>query len=119
MVEDNQPWNQDRFGNHIPSDTRYDKMRDTSNFDAIENETLEGYVDRIYNWIKNQEQINTTAHIYGRKMWYTHKNPTTCWICDDITIQWKLFEVLQNISKMLPPDTKYDGRLFKSPQDSA
>ncbi len=110
-------WTKDRFGQGIPSGIRYDKMRDTHNFDPIENESLYNYTERLYQWIKNLEDINLNAHVFGRKTWFTHRDPTSCWLCDTITIHWKLHETLRNIQSTLPNDGK--DHIFKlSPQNT-
>lgn len=105
MVE-NHDWTQDKFGQGIPSGINYDKMRDTNNFNPIENESLHSYTERLYSWIKNIEEVNLNAHVHGRKVWFTHRNPTSCWLCDTITIHWKLHETLIHIRETLPNSGK-------------
>ncbi len=106
MSDEPVDWTKDKFGQGIPSGIRYDKMRDNNNFDPIQQETLYNYTERLYKWIKNIEEINLNAHIFGRKTWYTHRDPTACWLCDTITIHWKLHETLRNIQSTLPNDGK-------------
>ncbi len=99
-------WTKDRFGQGIPEGIQYDKMRDNNNFKPIINESLHSYTERLYQWIKTYEDINLTAHVHGRKVWFTHRNPTNCWLCDYITISWILHETLRNIQETLPNDGK-------------
>lgn len=81
-------WNRDRYGNHVESVERFFKRRlDTmANLSPIDGETYRGWIERQHKTVKNWEDVNVGAHIYGRKMWHTHKNPSGCWICDGITI---------------------------------
>ena len=112
--DDDEDWSVDRFGNHkAAGDTRYFQPRTSEKFNPIDNETVTGYIRRLLRLIKEQEDINTSAHIYGRKMWFTHKTPSECWICNEINIMWIQQEVMQRIANILPhPDNtvfKYDA----------
>ncbi len=40
-------------------------------------ETLDGYLSRISEHISKLEWQSE-----GHRMWYTHKNPYSCWICE-------------------------------------
>lgn len=84
-------WSQDRFGRPMEGTPRYGELRGSDKFAPVENETLIGYVLRMEKMIKNQEEVNTTAHIYGRKTWFTHRTPSECWICEDVNAMWQLY----------------------------
>ncbi len=47
----------------------------------LQNETLSQYVQRMTVTVKELTTISD-AHIYGRKVWWTHSSPSPCWICD-------------------------------------
>lgn len=92
-------WNKDKFGVNVEETNRYFKRRESAKYQPIEGETVAGYTRRLTTQIIPQlEETNTTAHIYGRKMWFTHKTPSECWICEEINVMWYMVEILS----MLP-----------------
>ncbi len=95
-------WNMDKFGVAQPSGQQYLGKRESEAFTPIENELLSGYCRRLLALIQKQETVNTQAHIYGRKTWFTHKTPSTCWLCDDINVMWMMYEVL-NLTALANP----------------
>ncbi len=96
-------WSLDKFGQAQPPGSLYaNQLRKNDIVKPIENETVAGFTTRIMNMIQKQEEINTQAHIYGRKTWFTHRTPSTCWLCDDINYMWQLFESLVAICESLP-----------------
>ncbi len=50
--------------------------------------------------IQKLENTNMDAHTgrAGKKMWFTHKTPSECWICNEINIMWFLYESLNLVS---------------------
>lgn len=97
MVIETPDWNKDKFGTTIEGTTNYFRRRDSSKFNPIVGETLAGYNRRLANLIKEQEEINTSAHIYGRKTWFTHRTPSECWICNEINMMWTVSDVLSTV----------------------
>lgn len=88
-------WNQDKFGAPIESTQRYFKRRESGKYQPIEGETVAGYCRRLStNIIPQLEETNTSAHIYGRKMWFTHRTPSECWICEELNVMWYMYEIL-------------------------
>lgn len=112
-------WSRDRYGNHVESTQRYYQYRKDNllDFQPIDGEAADGYTRRIANMLQKWENINTEAHIYGRKMWHTHKNPSGCWLCDGITILWMLYETYNMVCQSLPDNGRFhtfqhkDGKL--------
>lgn len=99
-------WQRDRYSDRPESQNRYYQVRHSNNFDPVEHERIDTYLQRFAKFIKEYESINIESHIYGRKIWYTHKNPSGCWMCDSITILWLLFDHLDNMSKTLVTQKK-------------
>jgi hypothetical protein len=92
---DTPDWNKDKFGTDIEGTNRYFKRRESKKYQPIEGETVAGYVRRLTtNIIPQLEETNTGAHIYGRKMWFTHRTPSECWICEELNVLWYMVEVL-------------------------
>lgn len=112
-------WNLDKFGANIEerNQNRFFKRRESAKYQPIENETIAGYTRRLTTQIIPQlEETNTSAHIYGRKMWFTHKTPSECWICEEINVMWYMVEILS----MLPFAENYQfvrekGKLIIKP----
>lgn len=106
-------WNQDKFGAYQEEGNRFYKHRIDGLIDLqpIDNEIVEGYTRRIANKIKTIEDTAMEAHVYGRKMWYTHKQPR-CFICDLIATSWLLYEQYNMICQALPD--KGTKHIFKN-----
>ncbi len=49
----------------------------TRDFNRIESEGLDEYLTRMADSITGLEALSDT-----HKIWFTHKNPYGCWICD-------------------------------------
>ncbi len=112
LKEDNreQDWSKDKFGNHQGANlSRFSEIRTSDKFKPIERESLNGYVKRLQKLCAEQENTNLGAHVYGRKMWFTHKTPSECWICNDINIMWQLIDTLDAMDTYLQ---EQDDHLF-------
>lgn len=91
-------WNKDKFGTPMEGTDRYFKRRESGNYQPIDGETLSGYSRRLSNQILPKlEETNTSAHIYGRKTWFTHRTPSECWICEELNVMWYMQEILHMI----------------------
>jgi hypothetical protein len=109
LVIETPNWNKDKFGEPVETGTDYFKKRETTKFTPIVGETLGGYCRRMQSAIYEQEKINITAHTGGRKVWFTHRTPSECWICNDINAMWFLFETMNmmpNKEKLVFQDDK-------------
>ncbi len=58
-------------------------MHDKRNPSIIrgDGETLESYLSRLQEYLSR-----ITWQSEGHRMWYTHKNPSGCWICELLQI---------------------------------
>ncbi len=58
-------------------------IRDQRNFDIIrgDGELIGSYYKRLDEYISKLEWQSD-----GHRMWYTHKNPYSCWICELLQI---------------------------------
>ena len=118
MVIEKTNWNLDKFGHPIEGSKNYMRHRkeDLGQFNPIEGESLDTYQRRIMNKIKQWEEINLEAHVYnGRKMWYTHKNPSGCWICDGINYLWILQETINQVANLYENPPIFDGKSWQLP----
>ncbi len=59
-------------------------------------ETRESYLGRLDEYISKLEWQSD-----GHRMWYTHKNPYGCWICE-------LLQVIRGLRELDPVDTGED-----------
>jgi hypothetical protein len=95
MVIETPNWNEDKFGSHIESTNRYFRRRESQKYAPVEGETLANYYTRLStNIIPSLEETNTGSHIYGRKMWFTHRTPSECWICEELNVLWFMVDIL-------------------------
>lgn len=110
-------WNQDKFGAYQEEGNRFYKHRVDGLLDLkpIDNEIIEGYTRRIANKLKQLEDVAMEAHVYGRKMWYTHKQPR-CFICDLISSVWLLYEQYNMICQALPENGRQ--HIFRAKGDN-
>lgn len=98
MAYETPDWNKDKFGTPMEGTKRYYQRRNSGKYQPIEGETVGGYARRLQNQIiPTLEETNTTAHIYGRKTWFTHRTPSECWICEELNVMWYMVEILQMI----------------------
>jgi len=73
------------------------KMRSNKDFNKIESEGLDEYLTRMVDQITSLENLSDTHTI-----WFTHKNPYGCWICDLIQLCRQLiYEVNKEEEKFL------------------
>jgi len=71
-----------------------------------EGETLSSYYARAKIYVKMCEKKNIQTHINGPKgAWYTHRNPSGCFACEDLNLLNTLLRTLQLIAEKYP-DTK-------------
>ncbi len=110
-------WNVDKFGEKQGS-TFYnrDKRENNNAYTPIEGETLSGYCRRMATLIQKLEEINLNAHTgrAGTKMWFTHRTPSACWICDQLNVMWFLYETMTLMSNTHPNliFTNKEGKLL-------
>jgi hypothetical protein len=105
LVIETPDWNKDKFGANITEGIQYSGERRTNALEItpIPGETLAGYNRRILAIIQKYETINLDAHSgrAGKKMWFTHRTPSSCWICNEINIMWMLSDVLDTVASSI------------------
>ena len=105
LVIETPNWNRDKFGAEQPAGIQYsgEKRVNALELTPIPGETLAGYNRRILNIIQKYENINLDAHSgrAGRKMWFTHRTPSECWICQQNNINWMISDVLDLVSNVI------------------
>ncbi len=79
------------------------KMRTNRDFNRIESEGLDEYLTRMVDQITSLENLSDTHTI-----WFTHKNPYGCWICDIFQLcRQILFEIQKEeeafLNRLSPP----------------
>lgn len=102
MVIETPNWNRDKFGETQPAGRISSEIRaNISEMTPIIGETLGGYNRRIASIIKRYEDISADAHTgrAGRKMWFTHRTPSECWICQQINVNWMVSDVLDIVNR--------------------
>lgn len=71
--------------------------RKTRDFNRIDNEGLDEYLTRMADSITGLEALSDT-----HKIWFTHKNPYGCWICDTFELTRQIiFEVQKEEQEFL------------------
>lgn len=97
-------WNIDNFNKKLEESTGYNfnKQRQSSTFIPYEHETLGTYIIRLERASEELNEISNQAHIYGKRMWYTHKTPSQCWICEHNNIVSYAIELFQQILDLQP-----------------
>ena len=74
-------WNIDNFNKKLEETSNYINLpRQSHSFIPVEKETVDNYMNRLSKVVEELNQISNNAHIYGKRMWYTHKTPSQCWI---------------------------------------
>ncbi len=69
-------------------------------------ETYQSYVARATIYAKLASKHNIQSHINGPKgAWWTHRNPSGCFMCEDTNLISCLINILQIISKKYPKGT--------------
>ncbi len=59
----------------------YDRTKNDPNINRGDDESLTDYLSRIAELLSKLEWQSE-----GHRMWYTHKNPYSCWICELLQI---------------------------------
>ncbi len=101
-------WNIDKFGEKQGSTLyNHEKRENNQAYTPIEGETLAGYTRRLATLIQNLENINLNAHTgrSGTKMWFTHRTPSSCWLCDQLNVMWFIYETLNLVSLSMGGET--------------
>ncbi len=60
-------------------------------YKRLEDEDFEMYLTRMSDHITSLENLSE-----GHKIWFTHKNPYGCWICDSLLL---LRTIVQSVSE--------------------
>lgn len=75
----------------------------------IDSEGLDEYLNRMGDHITSLENLSD-----GHKVWFTHKNPYGCWICDSLdllrTIVNEVYEEEKNFLNTLSPQATSDDQ---------
>ncbi len=68
-----------------------------------EGETFSSYYARAKIYVKMCEKKNIQTHINGPKgAWYTHRNPSGCFACEDLNLLNTLLRTLELIAEKYP-----------------
>ncbi len=80
-------------------------MNDKRNSSIVrgDGETVESYLGRLDEYISKLEWQSD-----GHRMWYTHKNPYGCWICE-------VFQVVRGLRELNPVDLTGDESAGEEP----
>ncbi len=70
----------------------YDRTKNNPSIDRIDGESLNDYLRRVAEFLSKLEWQSE-----GHRMWYTHKNPYSCWICELLQIGRRLESELMDI----------------------
>lgn len=65
-------------------------MKRNREFNRIESEGLDEYLTRMVDQLTGLENLSSTHTV-----WFTHKNPYGCWICDLIQLCRQIFFEVQ------------------------
>ncbi len=88
------PKNQHDFDNIIHADLR---------FAPKEHQTWESYIKELKIYVDFADKKNTGAHINGvRGAWYTHRQSSGCFMCEDVNLRHVMLSVLQIMAKQHP-----------------
>ncbi len=60
-------------------------------YKRLEDEDFEMYLTRMSDHVTSLENLSE-----GHKIWFTHKNPYGCWICDSLLL---LRTIIQSVSE--------------------
>lgn len=101
-------FNRDKYGNNVEATKRYFEKRDEllEQIQPLPGEMLWARIKRLQHIAHRWEEINLQSHIYGRKIWFTHKNPSSCWLCDGIIIINVVIDEMSNMANF-HPDAEY------------
>jgi len=88
---------------------RYQKtQRVTKLISPLPSETLQIYIERLTETMSQLEDQAKLEHMYGKKgAWYVHKRPQNCFICDLITMDNQMMNILIDIIKINKPLAKH------------
>jgi len=83
---------------------RYQKtQRVTKLIAPLSSETLQIYVERLEQTMIELEEQAIREHMYGKKgAWYVHKRPQNCFICDLITMDNQMLNILRDVITLSP-----------------
>lgn len=102
-------WNIDNYANRLEASQGYnlDKQRQSVSFIPFVKETFRNYKIRLEKATEELSNINMQAHVYGKKMWYTHKTPSQCWICEQNNITQYAVELVGQLADLNPEILEY------------
>jgi len=80
---------------------KYDR-KDNPDINRADGESLDDYLPRVSERISKLEWQSE-----GHRMWYTHKNPYSCWICELLQVIRGLEGELVDVRHV---DTKSEGQ---------
>ncbi len=108
-------WNYDNYNQRIEESThrnessfRLYNQRQSIAFMPTEHEHLEQYIQRLTNAVEELQQISIASHINGKKMWYTHRTPSQCWICEQINISLYSVEILNQLPEEIKKNLQFE-----------
>lgn len=100
----------DNFGNDIESTPTYQQRDDLSshrinlNIMPAEHENVLVYINRMRRSARQNSEVQE-CHFNGmQKVFFCHKNPATCWVCDINTVQ--LYSSKMNVRLADIPEIK-------------
>ncbi len=65
-------------------------------------QNLSQYTKELEMHVKYADDKNTKTHITGVKMWHTHRNPSGCFMCEDIALRHVMLRVIQYLASVSP-----------------
>lgn len=69
-------------------------------------ETIQSYHSRLTIYAKLNLKHNVQSHINGPKgAWWTHRNPSGCFMCNDTNLISVMLNVIGNLAKKYPKGT--------------
>lgn len=78
-------------------------------YKRIDSEGLDEYLNRMGDHVTSLENLSQ-----GHKVWFTHKNPYGCWICDSLdllrTIIQEVYEEEEKFLSTLSPRATSDDQ---------
>lgn len=107
-MEDNNYWNTDNYGDKLEQSRGYNvnTKRATGNFLPTQFELLETYIKRLRGIHLEMSSVSQTSHINGHKMWYTHRTPSGCWICELDNLGNYAIDIVEQMLEALPKSAK-------------
>lgn len=107
-------WHIDNYGDKLEQSHGYvQKLRKCKQAIPTQHEPIESYIIRLRQTLEDNGHVSELGHI-SPKMWYTHKMPQNCWICDSHSIAQTSLDVLEQIIEAMPKSKKLKFEQYKN-----